>query len=186
MALFPILTMTTGQQISNLLTIMLCRCMFTVLGSYDDPRMPNKWAHETIVVALEGVAAFSAVKVLDLCKVMKINVFSTDATTTAISRCMQGVSKFHQASNAYILARCSSRTFARAFFESRAYSDKKTIKSKVLRTLFCLKNRAWSCFTTSFNPQRRQRRQFFKRRGKRNSKSLLLKDPRVLLYVSTN
>ena len=163
MAAFPSLTMSTDQQISCLLTVMMVRCLFEELGSFDDPRMPAALADAVFVFSM-GKGASSAATCRQICQSMKINVFSTDATTCLIRKCVEGVSRYHATANAYILARCTSREFAQEFYTGGAYIDRKTVRAKLVHTLNRLGKKYWRCFTTSFNPQRRERRQFFKLR----------------------
>ena len=170
MALFASMTMSTAEQISCLLTTMMVRCLFEEFGSYSDARMPSELADAAFVFSI-GKTASSTATCRQICEGMKINVFSSDATTCLIRKCIKGCSMHHATLNAYILARCTSRAFAEEFYAGGAYKSKKTVRGKLAHTVNGLGKKYWRCFTTSFNPQRRERRQFFKlRRRPRLSK----------------
>ena len=79
---------------------------------------------------------------------------------------MESSPKSHATKNAYLLARCTSRDFVCALLASRAHVEQFSIKQKLEATLQHLGNNYWRAFTSSFNPQRRLRRQLYKLRSK--------------------
>ena len=174
---FPRLTCNTAQQIEYLILIMLVRALHARVGSYGDPRIPKEWSSAAVVVGWMGTAESAAMQVIDICRVLKLNVFALDATTRLIEKSLIGVSKMHQQMNAYLLSRCSSRTFARAFHDSGAYCSRNTIFRKLGRTLSFLRHRHWVAFTCSFSSQALLRRKHFKlRRHPRKAKRMFFKE----------
>ena len=112
MVVFDRLSLSCAEQMTALLSDMLVRAIMPTLGSalgYADPAIPAAWADHIIVCSWVGSPAVAAATAVQLCRTLKINVFSTDAFTVLASKCLEKVSSYHRTLNCYLLSRCSSK-----------------------------------------------------------------------------
>lgn len=157
--LFDKLIIGTGEQLSQLVTVMLTRALYEETGSYDSSLMPELWLNAELnldAIGPGGKWAGEPMTVRDLVTQMKVNLFTADRTSQLISQCLNVNTLTGRLRNAYILTRCSSRLFVESFLASGAYT-RKTIRQKLDCVLDYMGTPCFRCMTMSYNPQRRER-----------------------------
>lgn len=85
---FRKLTMSTGEQLTLLVTVMLVRALFQVTGSYDSELIPESLSSTLVCMAWNDAVPWQCT-VIDLCRLMKLNLFATDPCSNLIRRVMQ-------------------------------------------------------------------------------------------------
>ncbi len=86
--LFDKLIIGTGEQLSQLVTVMLTRALYEETGSYDSSLMPELWLNTELnldAIGPGGKWAGEPMTVRDLVTQMKVNLFTADPTSRLIS-----------------------------------------------------------------------------------------------------
>lgn len=169
MPLFPKLSIPRETQLEFTLSVMLARVGFSLTGSYDHPEL-KKWLDTSAEIGCDD--ANRTVTVRTIVEALKINFHSLDKTTLLQRKSLDGTFR-NKLINSYILTRCSSRAFGKAFFNSGA-SKGGRLKSKLRTTLTGLGGSSHRCFTMSYNPQRRTRYEHKKKLKKHPGRGLKL------------
>lgn len=86
--LFRKLNMDTSKQLTLLIGIMLVRALFEVIGSYDSELVPESLRTMSACIAWGNEEPWQCT-VLELCKLMKLNLFATDKCTQIIRKVME-------------------------------------------------------------------------------------------------
>ena len=148
------------SQVTFLVSLLLCRAAYTYTGTYTSSELPKAMLDLLFDMAFAPAPRRTkrthALKVKDLLRRMKINLFSTDHTTREIKDILKD-NWSHRHINAYILTLFTSRDFVKAFRDSGAYSKSYPwVSQKLARTWDYLDGPIHTSFATAFNPQRRQ------------------------------
>lgn len=91
--IFPKLLMSTANQMSLILVIMLVRACYESTGDYSSELIPETWRNQAVAIAWAGAADPWTCSVSALCELMKVNLWARDECTGIIRTIMQETEK---------------------------------------------------------------------------------------------